>query len=380
MNGNAPVSVLQVRSSAGLYGADQVVLMLNQALGDLGVRSRLASINNDRMPRQLLHAAAISRGQDAALLPCRGRMDPATVASLAAEVADTGANVLHAHDYKSAFYALAANRRRRARLVATLHGWTDGTRALRFYHRLELLLLRRFDALVVVAAGQAARLARAGIARERIHQVDNAIGPPPPVVEPAGTLRGAMGLPSDAFVFAAVARLSPEKNLAMLVDAFAVLAGEDPRVVLLLVGDGPERAALEARVERAGLSPRVHFTGPRTDMPGIYAAVDCLVLPSLTEGMPMVVLEAMSHALPVIASAVGEVPRLLSGTEHGQLVAPGVVAELLAAMRSAAARPGLRDVVARDHVFRHYSTRRMAEAYLSVYRALLEDAHGRAAS
>lgn len=380
MNGPAPVSVLQVRSSAGLYGADQVVLTLNQALGSHGVRSRLASINNYRMPRQLLHAAAIELGQDAALLPCRGRVDPATVASLAAEVAETGANVLHAHDYKSAFYAWAANRGRRARLVATLHGWTDDTRALRFYHRLELLLLRRFDALVVVAADQAARLARAGIARERIHQVDNAIEPPPQVAEAVDTLRGSMGLAANAFVFAAVARLSPEKNLAMLVDAFRVLAGEDPRVVLLLVGDGPERTALEAQVGSAGLSSRVHFTGPRTDMPRIYAAVDCLVLPSLTEGMPLVVLEAMSRAIPVIASAVGEVPRLLSGAEHGRLVAPGIAPDLLAAMRSAAAQPGLRDLAARHHVLRHYSSRRMAESYLAVYRTLLEDSRGNSAS
>lgn len=373
MNSVPVATVLQVRSSAGLYGADQVVLTLNQALGNYGVRSRLASIGNYRMPRQLLHEAAVSRGQDATLLPCRGRFDPATVASLAAEIAETGAAVLHAHDYKSAFYGWAATRRRPARLVATLHGWTGGSRALRVYQRLELMLLRRFDALVVVAAGQAERLVQAGIPGERIHQVDNAIEPPPPVAETIDALRAALGLAPGAFVFAAVARLSPEKNLAMLVDAFDALAKEDPGVVLLLAGDGPGRAALEAQVERAGLSRRVHLIGARSDMPRVYAAIDCLVLPSLTEGMPLVVLEAMAHAIPVIASAVGEVPRLLSGSGHGRLVPPGDAPQLLAAMRAAASRRGARDAAARDHVLRHYSSQWMAESYVAIYRTLLED-------
>jgi glycosyltransferase involved in cell wall biosynthesis len=381
MNAPPGVSVLQLRSSAGLYGADKVVLTLNDALNrQHGVRSRLLNISNYRMPRQLLHEAALAGGQDAALLPCRGRLDPRTVTALAAEIAATAANVLHAHDYKSAFYAWRASQRRPAFRVATLHGWTGSSRALRFYHRLELALLRRFDALVVVAAGQVEQLVRAGVAPGRIHRVDNAIEPPAADGDSPAATRTALGLPADAHVFAAVARLSPEKNLAMLVDTFHALAVERPDVALLIVGDGPQRAALQAQVARLDMASRVHFTGARTDMPRIYPAIDTLVLPSLTEGMPLVVLEAMAHAIPVIASAVGEVPRLLSHARHGQLVAPGVAAELLAAMRAAASRPGLRDPDARDYVLREHGSERMAEGYAAVYRSLLEQSRGRAAS
>lgn len=377
MNGVPDVSVLQLRSSSGLYGADRMVLTLNQALrGHNGVRSRLLSINNYRMPRQWLHEAATARGQDAALLPCRGRIDLATVSALTSEIAATGATVLHAHDYKSAFYAWGASRRRHVHLMATLHGWTGGSRALRIYHKLELALLRRFDALVVVAAEQAEHLVRAGVSIERIHQVDNAIDPPPSVAESNCEARASLGLDPAAFVFAAVARLSPEKNLSMLIDAFQALARDHPQVVLLIIGDGPERPALEARVARDGSASRVRFTGTRTDMPQVYPAIDCLVLPSLTEGMPLVALEAMAHAIPVIASAVGEVPRLLSGGAHGRLVSPGVASELLAAMQAAARQPGLRDPDARDHVLRHYTSGPMAESYLAIYRTLKEGVHG----
>jgi glycosyltransferase involved in cell wall biosynthesis len=375
------LSILQLRSSAGLYGADQVVLTLAQALArEPGVRSRLLSISNYRMPRQPLHEAAMAHGQDAALLPCRGRLDLRTVAALAAEAARFDADVLHAHDYKSAFYAWRASRRRQTLLVATLHGWTGGSRALRFYHRLELALLRRFDALVVVAANQRQPLLQAGVPSARIHQVDNAIAPPAATSQSPHVLRAALGLPAQAFVFAAVARLSPEKNLAMLVDVFHALAAEHADVMLLVVGDGPQRADLEAQVRRMDLGTRVHFAGSRDDMQRIYPAVDCLVLPSLTEGMPLVVLEAMAHALPVVASAVGEVPRLLSHAAHGRTVAPGVAAELLVAMRAAASQPGLRDPQARDYVLREHGSERMADAYLAIYRSLLEQARGRAVS
>jgi L-malate glycosyltransferase len=375
------LSILQLRSSAGLYGADKVVLTLARALARVpGIRSRLLGINNYRMPRQPLHEAATAHGQDAALLPCRGRLDLRTIAALAAECARSDADVLHAHDYKSAFYAWRASRRRPVLLVATLHGWTGSSRALRFYRRLELALLRRFDALVVVAEGQRQPLLQAGVPATRIHQVDNAIEAPLPASQSVHGMRAALGLPAQAFVFAAVARLSPEKNLGMLVDVFHTLAGERPEVMLLIVGDGPQRADLEARVRRLDLDTRVRFAGTRDDMQQVYPAIDCLVLPSLTEGMPLVVLEAMAHAIPVIASAVGEVPRLLSHAAHARTVAPGVAAELLVAMRAAASQPGLRDLQARDYVLREHGSTRMADAYLAIYRSLLEQAGGRAAS
>ena len=169
---------LQVRSSAGLYGADRVVLALNHALPRSGARGRLLSINNYRMHEQALHDTASATGQDAVLLPCRGRVDPATVGALAAQIGavrdrDGTPPIVHVHDYKSAFYAWLATRREvhlgtPAPLVATLHGWVEGSTSLRLYTRLELALLRRFDALVVVAGEQIDRLGRAGVPRSRV--------------------------------------------------------------------------------------------------------------------------------------------------------------------------------------------------------------------
>ncbi len=383
-------AALQLRSSAGLYGADRVVLALNRALAREGSRARLLSINNYRMDEQALHDTASATGQDAVLLPCRGRVDPATVGALTAQVnaardRDGTPPIVHVHDYKSAFYAWLATRRevllgRPAPLVATLHGWVESSTSLRLYTRLELALLRRFDALAVVAGEQIERLVRAGVPRSIIRHVDNGIDCPQRDDRAALALRAELHLAPTAHVFSAVARMSSEKNLAMLLRAFAPVAIRHPDVVLLLVGDGPQREELHALAQRLSLGARVHFLGVRHDMPAIYSLTDHVVLPSLTEGMPLVVLEAMACEVPVIASAVGDVPRLLAHAGHGRLVPPGDADALEAALDEAALVSGLRDTRAREHVRERHGAQAMARDYLDLYRSLLEKGHARRAS
>lgn len=371
-------SILQLRSSAGLYGADRMVLALDDGLRRHGVSSRLLSIRNYLLDTQPLHEAAIAAGQDAVLLPCRGRIDMRTVAALVAQIDACHADVLHVHDYKSAFYAWLATRRRpQVRLVATLHGWVEASQALRLYNTLEIALLRRFDALVVVAETQIDRLLRAGVQRARIRQIDNGIAMPDIDEAPSPALRTELGLDGASPVFGAVARLSPEKNLSLLVDSFAAVAAADRAAMLLVVGDGPDREALETQVVQRGLQARVRFAGNRTDMARIYPLIDCLVLPSLSEGMPLVVLEAMARAIPVIASSVGEIPRLLARTQHGRLVPPGDEAALRAAMLAVMAQPDGMDKHGEAFVREHHSDYAMAQRYLDLYQDLRVDGHGR---
>ncbi|UNK50267.1 glycosyltransferase [Lysobacter sp. S4-A87] len=380
MNAQA-LSALQLRSSAGLYGAERMVLALDRGLVRAGVRSRLLSINNYRMDEQALHDTASAAGHDAVLLPCRGRMDTGTVSALAAQITAAGSRaVVHSHDYKSAFYAWLATRRQPARLVATLHGWVEGTSSLRLYTRLELALLRRFDALVAVSTDQVARLARAGVPRWRIHCIDNGIDFPAADAIGAAALRDELGIAPDTHVFAAVARLSPEKNLAMLLQAFAPVARRSPGAVLLVVGDGPERASLQSLAGELGLGAQLRLLGSRSDMGAIYALTDCLVLPSLTEGMPLVVLEAMACGVPVLASAVGDVPRLLAHADHGRLVPAGDREALQGALADTAALPRRVDLRARQYVRENHGAQAMAERYLGLYLRLQEKTHDRRAS
>lgn len=390
MSNGAP-AVLQLRSSAGMYGAEHMLLTLQRNLAGCGVRSRLLAIDNYLLDDQPLHDRAAAAGLDVARLPCRGRIDARTVLALLEQIDATGAGVLHAHDYKSAFYAWMAARRRPVQLVATLHGWVETSRALRLYTRLELALLRRFDALVVVSETQRARLLRSGVPAARIHCIDNGIDVDVDVANhraggcdrdgvladaacvvpgQGAALRAELGLPATGRVLAAVGRLAPEKNLGQLIDAFARHAAAHPDASLLLVGEGPERLALAERVSAAGLQGRIVLAGARQDMSAVYGLIDTLVLPSLGEGMPLVVLEAMARGIPVIASAVGEVPRLLADSAHGQLVQPGDAAALAAAIHLTLQSPPLRDARAARFVHQHHGGAAMAARYAALYAAL----------
>lgn len=371
-----PPEVLHLRSSAGLYGADQVVLALARALPDAGIRSRLLCIENYRMHEQPLFDLAAAHHIDTHLLRCHGRLDPGTLRELKTQLREAPGAVLHAHDYKSAFYAwLAARGSVRAPLLATAHGWIETSATLRFYKRIELNLLRRFDRLVVVAEAQRETLHRAGVAPPRIRTIANGVDTRRFRPDTMPATRDEFALASSAFLFGSVARLSPEKNLAALIDAVGVLRHEGLDVALLLVGDGSQRAALETRVAHAGLAAHVRFAGVRTDTERIYPMLDCFVLPSLTEGMPLAVLEAMACAKPVIASAVGDVPRLLAGSEYARLVPPGDRAALIAALRETERRS---DPAARRHVEARYSVMTMARQYAELYQELLEVAGGHA--
>lgn len=371
---SAVSQVLQVRSSAGLYGAERMLLGLNHELNRAGIHSRLLPINNYLAPAQELHQEALRLGEESVLLPCRGRFDFRTVHALSSQIGDGKATLVHAHDYKSAFYALLATRGRNIPLVATVHGRVSTTKSLRLYGRLELSMLRRFDAVVSVSDAQVRELADARIPATRIHRIDNGIAFPAPPA-PART-REELGLPASGYLFAAVGRLSPEKDVSTLIKAFAVAAKAHPNALLVVVGDGPERGMLEEMVREIGLSHRIHFLGVRTDMERIYPIIDCIVLASLSEGMPLVVLEAMACALPVIATRVGQVPALLANSEHGILVAPGDAEGLAQALLARLATPDLHDERALAHVRSRHSARAMSMRYRDLYRELLEEARG----
>jgi glycosyltransferase involved in cell wall biosynthesis len=139
---------------------------------------------------------------------------------------------------------------------------------------------------------------------------------------PAADLRAALGLPQSATLLCSVGRLIPDKGHAYLLRALARLPEAVRDVHLVLVGGGPEEERLRAAATAAGLGARVHLLGVRADAIALMKAADVFVLPSLEEGLPVVLLEAMSCALPIVAADVGSVKSLIRRGETGMLVPP----------------------------------------------------------
>ena len=357
--------VLHIRSSAGLYGAEYMILGLVPALAQLGVDSTLLSIDNQYSQAQKLFERALALGVPARRLPCRGRFDFATVAAIRKLLARYPNALLHVHDYKSALNAWVARGRRKLPIVATSHGQFSTTASLHIYHRIESSLMRRFDHVGIVSEAMRPQLAASGVPGDRIRLVENGIDTRrfSPAAEPIA--RTEFGIAPDAIVFGTAMRLTEQKNPLGLVEAFASVAADAPRAALVIAGDGELRESVLARASNLGIGGRVHLAGARDDLERFYAMLDVFVLPSRYEGLPLALLEAMAVGRPVVATAVGQVPSVLEGLPFAP-VPPNDVPALARAMRAAIDELGPAPAL-RQRVVERYSVQRMAAEYADVY-------------
>lgn len=193
-------------------------------------------------------------------------------------------------------------------------------------------------------------------------------------------LRRELGLPDQAIVVGAVGHLRPEKNLSRLLRAVALATSSAP-LCLIVLGDGPMRAALEGEAAAAGLENRVRFVGHRTDPRPFYRAFDVFALTSDTEQMPLSLLEAMASGLPAVATNVGDVVAMLPGEQAPFVALPGGEActqALATSISRLAADPGLRARLGEKNqgrVRQFYSQRAMVDAYREVYRQAIASRH-----
>ncbi|HUR40467.1 MAG TPA: glycosyltransferase [Verrucomicrobiae bacterium] len=186
--------------------------------------------------------------------------------------------------------------------------------------------------------------------------------------------RQLFGYGDDDVVYACLARLNTQKNHSALLNAFARKLGSDSRAHLLLAGDGPYHGELQGQAGALGLS-RVRFIGVQADVTRVLAAADVVVLPSLWEGSPLCVMEAMTAGRAVVATSVGGVPELIRHDETGLLVPAADVASLAAAMEQCFDHAALRErlgAAARAHALAHFDSNRMARGYESLYAELLQ--------
>lgn len=357
--------VVQVVPSLDVGGAERMAALLALELRRAGVEASLVSLFAPT--GSWIEAELRREGVPLTFLGKRPGLDLRMVGSLARALRALGPDVVHTHLHVLKYVLPAWALVPRARVVHTLHNLAEHELEAhsRGVHRLAFRL-----GVVPVAIGDAvARSVQAVYGRPAGAVIPNGI--PVAAVRPPEGARAAvvaeLGLPPAAPILLAVGRLNPQKNHALLLEAFA-----DPRLAaahLLLAGEGALREELARRASEHGVADRVHFLGVRADVPRLYGAADALVLPSSWEGNPLVVMEAMAAGVAVVATAVGCVPELVTA-ETGWLVPPGearALADALAAVvadRDAAARRGLAGLA---RATARFDAPVMARAYLALY-------------
>lgn len=208
-----------------------------------------------------------------------------------------------------------------------------------------------------------------GFPMAKLHCIPNGVRIPVRTLALVEQKRREFGLGPDVFAFFYVGRLNSVKDLGTMLDAFAALPTDvSSRTRLYLVGDGPEREMLEAKRDMLGLHERATFLGARSDVSEVLMAADAFVMSSISEGLPMALLEAMAAGVPCIATAVGGIPELF-GDDRGLLVPAQDALALADAMASIARSPELRQRLvtnATANLVRHYALDAVANRYLEL--------------
>jgi glycosyltransferase involved in cell wall biosynthesis len=231
-------------------------------------------------------------------------------------------DIFHAHDYKSRFIGYWAAKLAKVRTVTTVHGWIQNTPKDKAYVALDKLMLRLYSRIVVVSKDLRKKVLKLGIPSERILLLHNAVPEPSTKGTSDSSLRKELGFGDNEKIIASIGRLSKEKGVDDLLVAVRAILGKFPDARFLIIGEGPEEPLLEARTKKLGLESVVYFLGFRDDLNMVYPAIDLVVLSSYTEGLPKVLLEALSYGKPVVATSVGGVPEIIIHEKTGLVVPP----------------------------------------------------------
>ncbi|MDD2852267.1 MAG: glycosyltransferase [Desulfuromonadaceae bacterium] len=391
------MKILHIIDSGGLYGAEVMLLNLISEQVALGHIPILASIGDPGIPEKPLEAECKRRGFNVAVF--RMKPGPNLIGALdilrfaRAEQVD----ILHSHGYKgNILFGFLPRFVRCFPMISTLHGWTwsGGMTRMRVYEWLDSLSLSRVDRVVTVSSAMqnhprlknrrdlALEVVPNGIPLDERNISQNF---PPPF---QGEGRGGDGFRKEAdlnpeiiafcrsgFTIGAIGRLSPEKAFDALLEVVAALSAQGTDIRLVILGEGGLRASHEAAVSKLGIEKNVLMPGYIPDAKRYLPFFNLFAMPSLTEGLPMVLLEAMLAGVPIIATRVGGIPEVLQEGSCGLLINPDCREELERGITNVMHNPeaaGERVKAAKLRVTDTYSSRVMAEKYLAIYQSVLQ--------
>ncbi len=372
------IRVLHVITSLGIGGAERLVV---------SAASGLSAARFDHAICCLAERGPLAGEAEAAGVPvfCVGEFPglrhPIAFARLVRTIRAFRPTIVHTHLQSANLYGrLAARLARVPVVVATEHNVY--VRKARRYIYVERLLARTTDALIAVSGQvQQSLSSQLGIAPSAIRVVRNGVAASAPSGQRVAELRARLGDRADGIRLGCVASLTPKKGHEALLRAVARLRERDIICSLLVAGDGPERPRVEALVEGLGLARHVHFLGVVPHAADVLAMIDVFVLPSLVEGLPLALLEAMYAGKAVVATSVGGVPEVVRSGENGLLVSPGSDTELADAIATLARSAELRNrlgAAARETIEGGFTEAAYLESLSALYVELAE-AHARRA-
>lgn len=378
--------LLAIIEASSITGPAKNLLEFARLARSAGVETVLATFTREEKDNLFIRAARDS-GICVEAISERGPFDPQTIRALASAAKRIGPDIIQTHAVKSHFLARRAGLPEVAPWLAFHHGYTWPTLKARAYNQLDRWSLRAARKVVTVSKPFRDELTVHGVKRERIEIVHNAIssgwGSRTGHDEEAAALRNTLGLAESSRVILIVGRLSREKDHLTLLEAVRRLTsmarpGAFPH--LLIVGEGPERPAIEQRIAQFGLKEHVTLAGQQSSAEPYYRIADVAVLSSLSEGSPNALLEAMASGVPIVATEVGGIPEIVTNGESALLIQARDVEGMAAAIaRVLFQEPALVPAMTsrgRKLIEENHSPDKRMRKLLSIYRNVLSSTSG----
>ncbi len=370
-----PLKVLHLISSRGLYGAERIVINLAAAMDRRCFVPHLALLRVGNSPNTELIDAAREKQAGTHIVSCRKWIDMKALRQVRQLIEQERVDIVHCHEMKGRLYGLLAAAGTKTRLITTNHNWIRSGLLVTCFEALDAFYIRFFPKIVAVSPGVRDLMRRYLVPGGKIHVIINGIDMNEFRKDMAAgdKIRKEFDIDRKIPVIGAFGRISPEKGQKYFISAAARVLEVFPETRFMIVGDGFQEQAMKEHAARLGVSDRVIFTGFRKNISEFYSALDLFALPSILEGTPMALLEAMSTELPVIATNVGGVGRIIKNGENGLLVPPANSKELADAiirlLRNSAEANRLAKNAFRT-ILKKYSAKKMAGEYMDLYTEL----------
>jgi glycosyltransferase involved in cell wall biosynthesis len=284
-------------------------------------------------------------------------------------------NIIQTHGHKANFIARFVKRSIKIPWLCFVHGWTDEDLKIRIYNRIDRWAIKGAHRVVAVSEAMKVKLVKIGIPEQKITVIYNAIedngfyrDPPDP------DLKKQFVADSDTLLVGVIGRLSREKGQRVFLEAWERVCKQVTKAKAILIGDGPDKKILERICIQKGLQDKVVFGGHQLNPHPFYRILDLVVMPSLSEGLPNVPLEALAHKKPIVATSVGGTPEIIQDGKNGILVKPGDpngLAEAIIALLGNSEERNLMAANGLSSFYQKFSPENRAQQILSLYQELL---------
>ncbi len=371
------VTVAHIRDSGGIFGAERVILTIGKNI-EKNYKIILICLRSPDGKSDLLKKKAEAIGVEVVSVDVKRKFDISSIKNIRNILINRHVKILHSHDFKSNLYGVIASINLGIKRILTAGGTTRDSLVKKFYMFMdEAFTYRFYDYIVAVSSEICYKLINKNIKQGKVVIIENGIDESLYGYE-SGIAHSNNPLPirKTNKVFAVIGRLFPDKAHRYFIEAFSDIKKAYPMSVALIIGEGPSEDDIRNQINELKLEDSVFLCGVRKDMMYVYKSIDYLVLPSLTEGLPYVLLEAMLFKVPVLATDVGGIPNIIINGVTGYLVPPGDVKSLTGGMEKMLNGPEKSREMSEEGyklVMEKYSARRMADDYRRLYDSMMSE-------